>query len=931
MSRRLAITVAILACACTLGQEPARDGANPWELPPEKGITLSGCVAWQAKPHWILEDFGTMIAALDQDYVRTGFVVHAPDKRHVWYHELDLPIDWQRYPFLVVRYRAINTSPSSEDYLLAVPECDARGRRMKTLIAHSEVKPDGNLHEVRKDLRRLDLSGPIRGLAMEVIVDRYVDAPASLQIESICLLAAEGGAPVPALDTRGVVTVRVVDESGNPVPKATVVVDAERLNFARAAETDEQGIARVAPVVNDAGVHMLRVEHDEGTYVPMELRQVDVARQDALEIQLMPGVKYGGTVLTRDGQPVADAVVRLSLIVDVPLGLRVQRQCSVVTSGEGKWKTPVMPAAPRDADIVVFHPECRIYAQTVPGGDPLMGELRTQKASFRLSKGSSTWDATVHYPSVQSVLDEGTLDEVRDLAFDRTETEAVRLAILGDVDRRLAGQPDLIIESIPFFLRLAAETDSPALAERAMTRALGCIRARDGGLAQARGLIETACKLYPGDRLMALADAKLKAWQDAVALRNAPRPTGIPDLPVNPVEVVARPARQEGAAGGGQAIGIAGPGTGPAAVVATGGIQLAGIGSRLDAVPDPIRVGSKAGPVQAPAVAVVVTPPASPSQERRVAGAAGGGVAVSAPPSRRDGTAVGQQPGPVAVPDRAAGPQAAGGAEPLAIASAPRPAAAAAVAVSESPVAAVGSLQAIVVAYRPDSTPDLGLALPSPAKLASPAAAQRQAALDALLLRPRCQAVRELIAEGKYAEAQGQCRELLREFTLSPQSSFSVVQLVADAYAGELGDDHAKVTAAVLREFRADLPDRELALFYTALYWYRRGVDQMAVTQLGEFRKECPRSPLVPKSLLTEALCYIRMNQKEQALGTLGALVEQSPGVEEIPKAMFLVGWLHLSAQDYAKARPPLEEVVRKYPGTEFATKAAQLLQRLPE
>ena len=105
LARLLIVSLAVLVRAPATGQEQARNEVDPWKLPPEKGITLSGYVAWQSKPHWILEDSGTMLAALEQDYVWTSFVVNAPDKRHVWYHEFDLPIDWQRYPFLVIRYR----------------------------------------------------------------------------------------------------------------------------------------------------------------------------------------------------------------------------------------------------------------------------------------------------------------------------------------------------------------------------------------------------------------------------------------------------------------------------------------------------------------------------------------------------------------------------------------------------------------------------------------------------------------------------------------------------------------------------------------------------------------------------------------------------------------------------------------------------------
>ena len=961
LARLLIVSLAVLVRAPATGQEQARNEVDPWKLPPEKGITLSGYVAWQSKPHWILEDSGTMLAALEQDYVWTSFVVNAPDKRHVWYHEFDLPIDWQRYPFLVIRYRAWNTNPKSEDYLLAVPETDERGRRMKTLIAHNELKPDGTAREVRKDLRGLQLTGPLRGIALEVIVDRYVDAPAVLQLDSVFFLAADSGTPAAPLAAHGTVTVRVTDEVGNPVPEALVVADAERLNFARAGQTDEQGIARVSPLQNDAGVHMLRVEHEKDAYAPVEVRQVDPDRQGTLEIQLMRGVKYGGTITKADKQPVADAVVRLALTVDAPLGLRVQKRCSVTSNSEGKWQTPTLPALPRGVEITVFHPECRAYTQTIAEDDPLLEQLRTRKASFCLSKGSSAWDATIHYPSVQSVLDEGTLEDVQELACDRTEPESMRLTILGNIDRRLAGAQDLIADSIPFYLRLAAEADSRAIAELAMTRALGCLRARDGGLGQARGFIQGACQLYPGDTLMALADAKLKAWQDAVALRNVPRQA---DLPVSRIEVVARPTRQEGV-GAGQGVGVVSRGSQAATPGAAGGIQLASVGSRRAEIPGPISIGGREGPRAAATTTVAVAPaatapgsaPASETASVAPATAPAGGqgraveVATAAPPSRESSAPAGVQV-TSSVPREVSGAVLVSGSGPAAgmgvplpvefaspsrfvsrmVASVPSPAVGIAVPVAAAETAPAGTAAsgAIVVASRPDAHQDSRAALPAPTRIETSGPAQRAAALDALLLRPRCQAIQGLIAEGKYPEAQAQCRELLREFTLSPQSSFTVIQLVADAYAGELGEDHAKVTAAVLRELEANHPDRELALFYTALYWYRRGVDQMAITQLDQFQKECAQSPLIPKSLLTEALCYIRMNQKEQALVTLEALLEQFPAVEEIPKALFLVGWLHLTAQEYGKARPPLAAVVQKYPGTEFASKAAQLLQRLP-
>ena len=357
--------------------------------------------ARSAKSHWVSEDRGSRLAAVDQGYEYCTFTVNAPGRHHIWYHRLDMPIDVERYPVLVLRYCARNTDAAGQDYVLAAIERGEEGRRTIGIILQDEVEPDSDEHEVRKDLRDLDLASPVRGLALRVAAAENVSAPATIEVRSIHFLRAPDAIQPEPLREDKSVTVQVVDADGKPIPEANVVIDAERINFASAGSTDAEGLASVTPLAADSGVHMLRVERDG--YAPAELGRVE-SKGTALQIPLLAGGRYGGVVQDDNGGGVHGAVIHVSLVIDVPLGLRVQTACSVLSDRDGEWQTPVMPTAADAARLVVYHPEHKMTSAEVPSSQVEFQRLAKLTTALKLPERQRPWSAADQYCSIPSVL-----------------------------------------------------------------------------------------------------------------------------------------------------------------------------------------------------------------------------------------------------------------------------------------------------------------------------------------------------------------------------------------------------------------------------------------------------------------------------------------------------------------------------------------------
>ena len=217
---------------------------------------------------------------------------------HIWYHPLDLPLDWRRYPILVLRYRAreVASSPGLPPFAVGLVD---RWRTSIPLSAvdRGELSCDGAVHTIRRDLRELELNATLEGIAVCVEAD---GGGAAFDLISLHFEAEEPQEALPpevaeadAPHEDEPIRVKVVNQQGEPVGGAVVVVDSERLNWAFACETTADGLAEIVPLANEAATHMLRVEHDG--FVPVEM---PTCRQQARSRSRPPSAGGKGDTFT---------------------------------------------------------------------------------------------------------------------------------------------------------------------------------------------------------------------------------------------------------------------------------------------------------------------------------------------------------------------------------------------------------------------------------------------------------------------------------------------------------------------------------------------------------------------------------------------------------------------------------------------------------
>ncbi len=309
--------VAPLAAACILlslasirlgAQEQASQDLDDAARrpPPEKVIAINPNVTWRSS-HWA-GPLNATLAAMRAQGPFPKFWVAEPDRWHVWVKYFDLPIEVQRYPMLVIRYRVTATGPLKQGYVLWLDDGTGPDSGGLTPSAPDDLVLDGQVHEVTRDLRKNNPKGDLIGMALGVICGPA--APTEFELLGLRFEAAADAAnPAPLEDAP--VTVAVVDPAGQPVPGANVIVDFERCNWARSAVTDASGKATIRPLANYKAKHMVRVSKPGMTAV--EVADLGKAQQPPT-VTLSPAhaSSISGRVTYEDGSAASGAAVLLS-------------------------------------------------------------------------------------------------------------------------------------------------------------------------------------------------------------------------------------------------------------------------------------------------------------------------------------------------------------------------------------------------------------------------------------------------------------------------------------------------------------------------------------------------------------------------------------------------------------------------------------------
>ncbi len=316
----------------------ADDGKLADSFPMEKAIVVNPDQHWYPFParqnrancYW-----------REYDNAIPTFFIGQPNKRYLWNYYPTRPINFSRYPIIVLQYRALNTPLNSEDYLFWFNSTTVNNRGRFDIISLKEIKPDGKLHEIRKDIRTIVPFGEITCISIGVTCNN--SAPASFQLVALRFEADPYDAPLPPYTDAKTYNVKVVDSSGSPIPDALVTLDAEHPNFARRSTTDENGLTSLTAISNNWQRHMFRVTKP-GMAIA-ELHSTDTCKQDPIVFTLEPLATYSGHVLDEQGNGIANVVIELS-----PDGRRSHQSYGyktpytippyrLITDDQGKWQT----------------------------------------------------------------------------------------------------------------------------------------------------------------------------------------------------------------------------------------------------------------------------------------------------------------------------------------------------------------------------------------------------------------------------------------------------------------------------------------------------------------------------------------------------------------------------------------------------------------
>jgi protocatechuate 3,4-dioxygenase beta subunit len=367
------------AAEAGLGDAPATEQQMLLQeaaLPPGKAVVLETRRPWR-QSGWMREFFQLAeCLTVDPEPGYGRVIINEPQGYQALVRYFALPVDTKRYPILVLNYRASNAQMKNCNFWLD----DGQGPDFGGIVAvsGSEMVADGQIHEVRKDLRTLKPKGPISGLGL--FLQCADQAPMTYDLIGLRFEVAPDATPVAPIRRGAPVQIRVVDQQGQPVPGATVTVDPERRNFALVALTDGYGQVAVAPLETESGGHALRVEGPG--YMAADLASWSPpADGSPFTVTLVRAVSYGGTVMDEKSQPVAGAGVKLYIA-------NSRTGCEVLTDAAGRWQTPPLPADATELySLRVNHPDYlpkrlgRIYSEAGPGTvQPTLAQLRQQRA-----------------------------------------------------------------------------------------------------------------------------------------------------------------------------------------------------------------------------------------------------------------------------------------------------------------------------------------------------------------------------------------------------------------------------------------------------------------------------------------------------------------------------------------------------------------------
>ena len=236
--RQLLLLAALAALFLLLMAIPAHGAAavlDPYS--PDRCVTLD--IPWMSPPTVVPQTGSASSGVMDQGVAMQD---SSPDQGANFTWKLRYPIELQRWPILVLRYRASSLGQGAT-YQDRVLQLDLRSGptvfQTVTAIRLNELILDGALHEVRRDLR-----GMAGGSMVEAIRFTFQAAAASTGRLDVVQMQFEQSPEVAAGEPMAQATVpfTVKDAAGNPLAGAEVRVGIlERSNWTTIGQTGRDG------------------------------------------------------------------------------------------------------------------------------------------------------------------------------------------------------------------------------------------------------------------------------------------------------------------------------------------------------------------------------------------------------------------------------------------------------------------------------------------------------------------------------------------------------------------------------------------------------------------------------------------------------------------------------------------------------------------
>jgi hypothetical protein len=272
----------------------------------------------------------------------------------VFEYRLHCPVDRNRYPFMIVRYRAKNIDTTQKRAGISFIDPAANRGSIRDIVKLSEFNCDGDEHELKKDLRKVTFYGRSVVPRILLILTAAEGGDASLELSSVEFEADPNSNAAESKDDSPL-TIAVFDNEGKPIKAAKVIIDAERKEFAKDGETNDEGEVKITPRETETGMHALEVQAENFATLFATLEK----GSPGMTVNLTPATIYGGIVMNEDNQPIEGATVRIFAPPSdrPPNQARMIRRALMKTDAEGKWKSPPLPAEDRQPITKLAHPD----------------------------------------------------------------------------------------------------------------------------------------------------------------------------------------------------------------------------------------------------------------------------------------------------------------------------------------------------------------------------------------------------------------------------------------------------------------------------------------------------------------------------------------------------------------------------------------------